>query len=532
MERKPDDRPRRGHWRGRAAFALLLLLTCVAAAGKGDVHSPQRRLAEDRAVLDRARAGLAASLDFFRSHPEGFNSEAAGRGRFPARAARMSAWVAWSSVLDYLRLLEQLRDRWMPRFDARDLTRDSDAFALGYGAFLAGYRYALEFIGEVERNPWMDGILDQDVPEIGLPAGTYTRFKMHYLNSLRATEFAALEVVAGIRKRKGWSPPGTVLSDRDFIWRMGKGRGLVLTAQNAVDVLRGGLHSAWLPVQTGVSRFMGDTRVRREGTALISAAQVRSLIPRLLPGDILLERREWYLSNLGLPGFWTHAALYVGTPEERRAFFSGPELQSWLERRGGAGGDFEDLLQRRYPEAYVHSLEAQAEGVPRVLEAIGEGVTFTALEHTAAADSLAVLRPRLSRQEKAAALYQAFHYSGRPYDFDFDFRTDSALVCSELVYKAYEPGGSRQGLPLETETILGRPVVTPNGLARLYDRNADAAAPLFDLVLFLDGYERGERAEESTPAAFRASWRRPKWHVLVQEPPEPALPGSAGESRL
>jgi hypothetical protein len=55
---------------------------------------------------------------------------------------------------------------------------------------------------------------------------------------------------------------------------------------------------------------------------------------------------------------------------------------------------------------------------------------FTTLEHAAGADHVAALRPRLPAVEKAAAVLRAFGYAGRPYDFDFDFRTDAALATA------------------------------------------------------------------------------------------------------
>jgi hypothetical protein len=291
----------------------------------------------------------------------------------------------------------------------------------------------------------------------------------------------------------------------------------VLTAANAVNVLKKMGHRVTFPVQTGISAWMGDTKVLRQDRSLISAAQIAALPPRLEPGDVLLQRREWYMSNVGLPGFWSHAALYIGTPEERRAVFGDPEVRRWVVAQGEASGDFEALLHNLYPQAYPAALRPQEEGhAPRVLEAISEGVVFTTLEHSASADSMVALRPRLASTEKAQAILRAFRYVGRPYDFDFDFQTDSALVCTELVYKAYEPAPGYRGLYLRLEEIVGRTAIPANAIARQLDDELRAGAPQFEMVLFLDGQEKLGKAVESGIDEFRRSWRRPKWHVIAQ----------------
>src|SRR6185295_18850463 len=100
-------------------------------------------------------------------------------------------------------------------------------------------------------------------------------------------------------------------SDSDYIWRTGKGRGQLLTAKNALKVVQNAAQSAWLPIQAGVSEWMGDTKVYRVSRSLISQERIKQLQPTLSPGDVFLERREWYMSNIGLPGFWSHAALYL-----------------------------------------------------------------------------------------------------------------------------------------------------------------------------------------------------------------------------
>jgi uncharacterized protein YycO len=436
------------------------------------------------------------------------------------REDKLTIWGAWSNVLDSLSGLDQLR-REHKKFDLfQDSERRNASFAIANASFLAGYRYALEIIALADRNPALDTVLNEAVPELGIPSGTFNRFKFRFLNVATASEFAALQVIDKAYANASPELRSAIDEDSRIIWEMGKGKGHALTLKNALAVVQKSGFAAWFPLQKGVSEWMGDTKVLRKGNHLISAKQIEAMGKRLQPGDIIFERHEWYLSNLGLPGFWTHVALYIGTPEERRSFFNDPEVKQWVKTLGTADGEYETLLRQRYATTYSRSLIPKEDRHPaRILEAISEGVSFTSLEYTGSADSIGVIRPRLSKREKAQAIMRAFHYSGRPYDFNFDFQTDSALVCSELIFKAYEPGGGMQGLRFPVTEVMGRKVSTPNGMVRQFDEQAGTPAAQADFVLFLDGYEKEKRAVESTPEQFRASWQRPNWHILIQDAP-------------
>lgn len=436
----------------------------------------------------RAREGLREVVHFQDERADLFPRIEPKEPRMMTRADKEEVWRAWARFSDHFLALESRRDAKGPHE--------------GYAAFLAQYRWALEFIERAERDPSLHLVLDEPVPELGLPGGAYARFKFRFLNVALGAEFAAFEA---LRKTRGDAPDKAVAAaiaeDAAAIWKVGAGKGEVMTLKNGLKIVGGAAKGSWMPVQEGVAEWMGDTKVKRRGRTLITPEAAGALAPRLLPGDVLIERREWFLSNVGLPGFWPHAALYVGTPEERVKAF-GPE--------------FEAKLKERYPKAYADSLKPENGHPTRVLEAMSEGVVFTSLEHSAAADSTAVLRPRLDAKEKAEAVFRAFAYAGRPYDYDFDFRTDAAIVCSELVYKAYEPDASRKGFRLPLVTVLGRPVSQPNDFAKQFDAEYGTPYQQADLVLFLDGREREGKAVEESVAEFRRSWLRPKWHILVQ----------------
>ena len=130
---------------------------------------------------------------------------------------------------------------------------------------------------------------------------------------------------------------------------------------------------------------------------------------RVEPGDVFVTRHDDALSNLFLPGFWPHAALYLGACEElaRMGFRCRPARRAdhgfWNRKKTGCG------LRRA--------------------------------EETLQVDAFVVLRPPLEEAELATAIRRAGHV-GKPYDFTFDFRTADRMVCTEVIYRGFHGHGS------------------------------------------------------------------------------------------
>ncbi|OGR65541.1 MAG: hypothetical protein A2X31_00165 [Elusimicrobia bacterium GWB2_63_22] len=495
--------------------AVLLPLGFEAGAGK-ETGGPARITAEqvdsDLKTLEICRAGLRALDGYVRSRAGLYGKTAADR--IYTREEKEEVWGLWKSYFDYLVTLDRLGKKYGDSYDKLEKPLRQGAFLAAYGAFMAQYSSALTVIEQLEKNGAIDVILNEDVPEAGIPKGSYFKFKFRFLNAARAAEFVALEVLYA--HYKDVSHPGSrkaAEEDAGFIWKHGRVKGQVQTLRNAMAVVKKAGFTAWFPVQTEVSEFMGDAKVYRRHSSLITQEQIARIAPLLEPGDIFLERREWYLSNVGLPGFWPHAALYVGGRNERDAYFSGPEVVVWAKQLDPVCGSLDCVLKGKYPEAYETSLRPYMGHAPKVLEAMSEGVTFTSLEHSLEADSIVVLRPRLPKTEKAQAILKAFHYSGRPYDFNFDFQTDDTIVCSELVYKCYEPSPRMKGIRFETEKVIGRHVSPPNLMAKQFDVEYGTDRQQLDMILFLDGREWEKAAKASTLEEFRRSWKRPKWYI-------------------
>ncbi len=525
-------------------FLTLILILSAALpiqAGQERGTSPAdlaADLGQDQAALGRLRASLFQLAQQVKAESDLFGPRPAHDTALLRPGLQRRIFAIWYPIVDTYLALDTLTEKYSRFYELKDKNLRQQAFHLTRGAFLTQYRIALELIPVLEQNRLMDTLLNEAVPDLGLPPGVYAHFKYQYLNVLTAGRYGALEAVARVygygavfqphSDDSSAGPPadqhsaqpdaqllGWASADSRRILAAGKGPGPAMTMKNGLLILKRAGQVAWFPVQKGVAQWMGQTKVWRSETYLIRPAQIASMAARIEPGDILLERREWYLTNVGIPGFWTHAALFIGSAPERAALSRHPDVRAWLEQHGA--GSLDELIRRRYPEAHTALQRPYKDGhLPRIIESLAPGVSLTSLEHSAACDSLAVLRPRLSKKDKAAAIVRAMSYYGRPYDYAFDFGSDQSLVCTELIVKSYLPGEGKQGLRLPMENVMGQMVTPANAFVRRWAEAFATPDQQLDLVLFLDGNEKQKRAAEADVEVFRQSWRRPKWHILGQ----------------
>ncbi|ATB27459.1 YiiX/YebB-like N1pC/P60 family cysteine hydrolase [Melittangium boletus] len=441
----------------------------------------------------------------------------------------LSTWAAFS---DHFASLERIRQRYWDFVKEPSLTRKTKhawGFLLTHGALAAELAHGLAYAELTTGRAQLEVLLDEPSEDYGLPARTFARFKEKALHVSTTTQLLTGDTYAeqsrSLFKKAGLlGVPGAVRLMQESRRNVQAARsqlsrkGATLFAKAGADVLQDATARALFPTQRAVAEWMGDTKVKRLGKPLIRREQALGLLARMQPGDLMVARQNWYLSNIGLPGFWPHAELYVGTPQDWATFLDpDPEVKAWLQSLPGAPQTLAEHLAREYPDKWSTFTTPDSHGdAIRIIESISEGVSFTGPEHGMHVDYLGVLRPRLARVDKARAIARAFHLQGRPYDFNFDFFSDASLVCTELVYKSYAPSQEMKGVRIGLVDVAGRRTLPANEFVRLFDAEYDRPDRQLDFVAFLEGREQEQDAVEGDEASFRRSWRRVKWDIAQQ----------------
>lgn len=179
----------------------------------------------------------------------------------------------------------------------------------------------------------------------------------------------------------------------------------------------------------------------------------------LKSGDILLEKTPFRLTDKLIPGYWGHAAIWIGTDQELQ------ELGIW-------------------DHPLVQKYHGDIQGGRSVVEALRSGVEMNRLNDFLNIDSIGVLRRSgLSVQDRKQIILQALRQVGKSYDFNFDVESLEKVYCSKLIYLAYH------GIDWTVNQSFGRSTFTPD----------DVAVNVFaqDSLHLVSFYHDGQRIKEA-----------------------------------
>ncbi len=235
------------------------------------------------------------------------------------------------------------------------------------------------------------------------------------------------------------------------------------------DQIGGGLYKTRGFVFKNVARIKDPTA----HTLRFSSEQVQQIKALLQPGDILLTYTAGYMSNVFLPGEFKHGITYIGTVEDRR---TAGLTDAVLAQRAVSDRQSQMLIE------HVGKAEL-ADGSPvNIVEAVAEGVILNSLDKLLAThiNRMAVIRPRLTEQERLDQLVSLFQYAGTPYDFKFDFQDDAYQCCTELVYRTINKKGS---VDFSLIKMKGVWILAADDILRYYLAQNPAA---FDFILLAD----------------------------------------------
>ena len=178
-----------------------------------------------------------------------------------------------------------------------------------------------------------------------------------------------------------------------------------------MESIKNFIQSNWLKLSVAISKFSAKIHMPYSRKK-ITGKHYYSAIQYLEPGIVMATRTDGELSNLGIPGFWSHIAIVTSNGS--------------------------------------------------VIEATTHGVVETDLvSFFMNKDHIIALKPRFAtREQRNKAVNLCLQQIGKPYDFEFASSDIKAFYCSELVTWAYNQ--ACPDFPFKTRSVLGRDTVIPS----------------------------------------------------------------------
>ena len=250
------------------------------------------------------------------------------------------------------------------------------------------------------------------------------------------------------------------------------------------------------PVQQKFLKIVSDVDFSFRKNKYLNDDEMVNVRNKIEPGDILLRRNEYALTNIGIPGFWKHSGIYIGDLDKLNSYFEGlPMLNGQLPA---------DYISENYPDVFEQLINQK----DRIIEAIGEGVVIKPITHIANTDYFVILRTHLDKEDLFKSMMTSFEYLGTPYDYLFDFSNDDELVCTELLYNAYSPKHDKKGIIFKLGELDGKPFLSPNDIAKQYSKEQKDHNQQLSLVYFFDADLFMKKGICGNENGFCKSWKR------------------------
>ncbi|MGB0847897.1 MAG: YiiX/YebB-like N1pC/P60 family cysteine hydrolase [Thiolinea sp.] len=249
------------------------------------------------------------------------------------------------------------------------------------------------------------------------------------------------------------------------------------------------ISSAWYGVQSGFLKTLGNIKyfswplffVYDPKGYQVKGDEVREVINLIQPGDILLRGYDKYLSGVFIPGYFSHAGLYLGAvTEEDKAVFAPSMQPEQLERfRTGEQMVAHAMAQGVFMEDVINFCRCDRMVVLRFPESFAENVkTGSGVEPMEKLFS--VEEYNLFRDLKAGQslrfedvfpviFHTALMQLAKPYDYRFDFENYNDLSCTEYVQsciKALAPYHGIEAIEQHYFGLLKKRVIEPDAFYR------------------------------------------------------------------
>ena len=361
------------------------------------------------------------------------------------------------------------------------------SFLTGYAGALLIYSHSLEYATACDANPALRNKLNEPEPVFDIPEAFFdsladTFFSLRYLALFAAADSfwrsSRSEILAENADETGKYLAASVKRNRAKAWR-GFWPALRLRAaregRSFAKLLFAPAKIAGYSGQFLLGNALGNLTFAPGRPCSVTPDLMAWLAPKLRPGDALFTRTDWKATTALLPGYFAHAALFLGGLAERGA------VQSLLDQAKAANPAIAPCA--RLPET----------ALGWVVDAKSQGCAVRSLEETLCCDHVLALRGPFGPAQAQSALSRALLHLGKPYDFDFDFSTDGKMVCTELAAKAYR---DLPGCSFVPPKRLGRRAITADELCLQMLLRGSASEPLWNPAAFLRPCEKSCAAIE------------------------------------